>query len=274
MENLTEKRSIRCLDSFTLKILAVIFMTLDHIAMFFINPASMAYKIIRIIGRLTFPIFGFLIIESFFKTSNRWKFAGRLLIIGVIMDVATVIFDPKNYVGNTLITFGLVVVILTLLEMKNWYSLLALPIMSLFILQCFDFFPIKIEYGFFGLLLLMTFYGVYKGVDYYLENMAAKTNQDLDVIKIMYERKFKNLFCALALLLVNLVFYLIFRLDNNSPLLLPMFDISQWSILAAVFIILYNGKRGFNNRYMNDAFYLYYPLHLLVLWLIFFFITK
>ena len=276
MENTTtnQKRRIFFLDSFTLKILAVIFMTIDHIAMFFVPATTMAFKVLRIIGRISFPIFAFLIIESFFKTKNRWKFAGRLLIIGVIMDAATAIFSRGNYIGNTLTAFGLMVVMLTLLEYKNWYSLGALPIASLYILQCFDFFPIKIEYGFFGLLLMLGFYGVHKAIDLYLVKLSKATNTDLESTKVIYERKYKNIFCAVTLVAVNLIFYLIFRIDNNSPLLLPMFDISQWSILGALFIVFYNGKRGFNNKYMNDAFYLYYPLHLLLLWGIFSLISQ
>ena len=58
------------LNGFQLKILALVFMTLDHIYYFFNGILPIPY-IFTIIGRLAMPIFVFLSTEGFRHTKNR-----------------------------------------------------------------------------------------------------------------------------------------------------------------------------------------------------------
>ena len=68
------------LSNFDLKILAIITMTIDHIgAIVYPN-----IDIFRIIGRVSFPIFAFLLVEGFKHTSNKLKYFLRLILFAII----------------------------------------------------------------------------------------------------------------------------------------------------------------------------------------------
>lgn len=71
------------MTSFQLKILACVFMLIDHVALYLPGmPVWMHW-----IGRLAFPIFLFLIGWSCIYTSNRRRFLMRLYIASVIMSI-------------------------------------------------------------------------------------------------------------------------------------------------------------------------------------------
>lgn len=73
----------RMLTGTDLKIIALVSMTIDHIgAMLFPE-----YIILRIIGRLAFPIYCFLLVEGFFHTSNRKNYLIRLGIFAMISEI-------------------------------------------------------------------------------------------------------------------------------------------------------------------------------------------
>ena len=61
------------LSSFTLKIIAVVTMLIDHIAMAFLAQGSSLYMVMRSIGRLSFPIYCFLLVEGFYHTRDKKK---------------------------------------------------------------------------------------------------------------------------------------------------------------------------------------------------------
>lgn|GEM_PF-42001 len=84
-------------DGFTLKMIAVVTMLIDHSAAVFLNgawkeegfgdPVWAIYNIMRLIGRFAFPIFCFLLVEGFFHTRSRLKYALRLAIFAVISEI-------------------------------------------------------------------------------------------------------------------------------------------------------------------------------------------
>ena len=55
------------LNNNQLKILAIVIMTIDHVGM----EIMPQFRILRIIGRLAFPIFAFMIAEGCHHTKNR-----------------------------------------------------------------------------------------------------------------------------------------------------------------------------------------------------------
>ena len=59
------------LSSFALKIIAVVTMLIDHIAMVFLAQGSSLYMVMRSIGRLSFPIYCFLLVEGFITQEIR-----------------------------------------------------------------------------------------------------------------------------------------------------------------------------------------------------------
>lgn len=79
----------------TIKIIAVISMLIDHTAAGILpqyiaaqqGPVFNAYVIMRMIGRLGFPIFCFLLVEGFEHTRSVKKYAGRLFLFALISEI-------------------------------------------------------------------------------------------------------------------------------------------------------------------------------------------
>ena len=71
------------LSGFDLKCIAVFSMLTDHIGAI-LCPSQVW---MRYVGRLAFPIFGFLIVEGFFHTRDLKKYMGRLFLFAVISEI-------------------------------------------------------------------------------------------------------------------------------------------------------------------------------------------
>ena len=46
-------------------------------------------------------------------------------------------------------------------------------------------------------------------------------------------------------------------------------NLQLFAIVSGAFILLYNGYRGYNKKWFQYGSYLYYPLHMAILYLIF-----
>ena len=104
-----------------LKLLAILFMTLDHIGAYwglYMDPKL--YLILRVIGRLAFPIFAWELALGFRRTHNLFKYALRLFALAVVSQL---LFNPvmeRQFIEphpNVLFTLSLGLVLLTSWEM-------------------------------------------------------------------------------------------------------------------------------------------------------------
>ena len=78
------------------------------------------------------------------------------------------------------------------------------------------------------------------------------------------ERKAYNLIAMGILVIWTLVYFLV---GNMIPPEWVNWDIliQNVAIVSGAFILLYSGKRGYNAKWFQYGSYLYYPLHLLVI---------
>lgn len=75
---------LKVLNRDSLKIIAIIAMTMDHVASAVFNAESIWWLIFRTAGRLTFPIMIFLLADGFRYTRNLKKYILRMFLFSVI----------------------------------------------------------------------------------------------------------------------------------------------------------------------------------------------
>jgi hypothetical protein len=213
-----------------LKIIAIISMTIDHVG-YILFPQ---YIIFRIIGRLAFPIFAYMIAEGYRHTRNRKRYFWALLVSGVVFQVIYLIFKQSWYM-NILFTFSLSLITLLCIsyfyKKRNILSLLLLIFEILFVVFISCYLPniingFKFDYGLPGILLPVFIY--------LLPNKWLKLT-------------------SLGLTVLFMSYY------------------NGWVVLFALFSIpllwFYNGKRGKTN--LKYLFYIFYPTHFIIIYLIY-----
>lgn len=206
------------MSSFTLKILAIIFMTIDHIGFLFFPKI----KLLRAIGRLAFPLFAFQIGVGFKNTKNKEKYIFRMLIFTLFSQYPFYLafhsaMQPNNLNIGATLTCGLLA--LYCLEKIDNKSLKYLSTLLVVLIGVF----IPMDYGWLGILMIIILY--YFNIDKIFASIFFLVIVGSDCI-----------------------------IDNS------LFSLPQ--SLALFPMLLYNGKKGPNMKYL---FYAFYPVHLIVL---------
>ena len=74
------------LSSFALKIIATVSMLIDHIGKILFVQSPQIYKIMHAVGRLSFPLYCFLLVEGLIHTKNRLKHAILLFVFAIVSE--------------------------------------------------------------------------------------------------------------------------------------------------------------------------------------------
>lgn len=243
------KNKLGFLNGNTLKFIACISMLIDHTGVVLFPE----YTVFRILGRLAFPIFAFMIAEGCRYTKNKLKHFLMIFGLGVLCQLTYILSDYKSGISymNILITFSFSIGIIYALQLlkhlifkKNVNVLSVIGAALLFVgavisTYIFNVF-IELDYGFTGA-MLPVFASLFM-FDHKSEHIAAK-------------RFDKNIFHVLCLA-VGLAFLFI---ESMNP-------VKYYALLALVPLLFYSGKRGkLNTKYF---FYIFYPLHLGLLYVI------
>lgn len=211
------------LTSNTLKIIAAICMLIDHIGYIFMPQ----FTLLRIIGRLAFPLFAFMIAEGCRYTKNRLRYFSYMAMFGLLMQCVYFIFTKSMYM-NVFITFSFsILLVYTLHARLEKYSRIVLFISaaaSVYVINLY----FKIDYGFWGC-MLPVFASFYTKPEMHIRRIGVY---------------------ALGLLFLS-----------NA-----IGSIQFYCLLAILPLLCYNGKRG--NYNLKYFFYIFYPVHLAVLYVI------
>ena len=190
------------------------------------NTLYLADITCRVIGRIAFPIFCFLLIQGFCYTHSRLKYCGNLLLFALISEIPfDLAFNRKllefTY-QNIFFTLGIALAALCLLELiaqKHYPQPVQLLLTLLTTVSaCALATLLKTDYGAFGVLTII----------------------------IMYMFRTQKFLCA--------------ALGCTTLTVMSLSEISAF--LSLIPIRLYNGKRGLKLKYL---FYAFYPVHLLIL---------
>lgn len=211
-----------------LKIIAMITMTLDHVGLMFFPGNEM----FRILGRLAMPIYAYMIAEGCRYTHDRKKYFLRLFGLGALCQVVYFVAMGSLY-QCILITFSLSVASVFAIDWGvkrgNWMALLTTWTVMLGILFVCDILPMLLP-------------GTDYAVDYGRYGVALP-------VLIWFGRTKKERLLLMTVGLVLLAFH---------------YGGTQWyALLALPLLALYNGQRG--KIRMGKLFYIYYPLHLVIL---------
>lgn len=127
-----------------LKLLAILFMVIDHIGAI-IYPDT---ELFRVIGRLAFPIFAYQLAQGYAHTSNYNKYMFRLWIFAIISQIPyTLAFDTLRL--NVMFTFVIALFLIDKVAKKEYYWLFSVLALVYFV---------EIDYSLYGILLPVAFY--------------------------------------------------------------------------------------------------------------------
>ncbi len=282
------------ISNFILKIIALIFMTIDHVGVFL--PSSPLQFTFRVLGKIALPIFIYTTLEGCKKTKDIKKYMLRLGVMSILMYIAIVIAQLVLYFNNghllvfqniffTLLNLVFIYYLFFVNKNKNKRRMVILPI--LIFIGSYIFFLLRINgisefissifvdglTTMYGLEAPIMFVGALLGIYIYEEIVRKRLNNDETLVnEFLCSKKAqlsRNIIMCLSIALVSLIMYS-FTYEN-----IPSFTFGNtciyntYFIICFPFILLYNGKRGFNNKIINGAFYLYYPLHIGIIALIF-----
>ena len=228
-------KNLKILDGSVLKLIAIVTMLFDHLALILLSNQDFAtdplltigskqislYFILRKIGRLAFPIFCFLITQGFIHTKNIKKYIFNLFLFAIISEVP---FDLM--VGGKFIYLG----------KQNIYFTLILGILALWVID-----NINIIFKKYLLLALIITAAIILKVDY------GQT----------------------GVMLIILIYVLRDKPAVQAILALPFLSGGYAALCSFIPINMHNGERGFiKGKTIKYIFYIFYPLHIIILLLI------
>lgn len=104
------------LSGSALKVIAMISMVIDHIALYLLEHGTVLYETMRCIGRIAFPVFAFLIAEGFIHTRSRYGYFFTLLGFAVISEIPRYLLNGADGTYNVMFTPALGPATLMVLE--------------------------------------------------------------------------------------------------------------------------------------------------------------
>lgn len=213
------------MSSFTLKIIALVTMIIDHVGAIFFPQ----FIWLRYIGRISMPIYAFLLVQGYQHTRDFKRYVIRMAIFAVLSEVPHDLLFCGTWLEfgkqNILFTLLTALFVMRLLDASAKSRNIFMFIAALILIVAPYF--LHFSYGVYGVLVPLCFFlfRKYRGID------------------------------ALAF---SALTYGQYVYDGNCTQL--------WAIAASVPVLLYNGKRGAAS--LKYFFYIMYPAHLLLLYAI------
>lgn len=205
------------MNSAVLKILACTFMLMDHIGLAFFPSSTM----LRIIGRMAFPIFAWQISIGYKNTSNIKNYIIRLSLFALISQIPYMLVIRQDALNIFFtLTFGVLCIYIYKQTNSKVLGLLA----ACLILSASNI--LNVDYGAYGVAMIFLFY-------LFFEN---------------------NLILIISQSIITMIYSVITGILMQA-----------YCLMAIIPIGLYNGKKGPGVRYL---FYVFYPAHLLMIYLI------
>ncbi len=244
---------LKCLNRSVLKWIALVTMLIDHIGAvlgletFAGWGLEWLYYLLRTIGRLSFPIFAFFIAEGYYYTKNKTRYVLLLLVFAIISQpIYYFALNQNLFDFNILFTFLLSILVMFIVDISrknpNYSFMYYTFIFAIGIITvALSLMGMPISYGVYGVFLPVVFYAFNHSTSKY-----AKTYMWVIAFLIMV------LYWGLSYLMLDKTVF-------NSY-------IDLFAVLSLVLLYFYNGQKG--KGAPKYLFYIFYPAHILVLFLI------
>lgn len=233
--------------SISLHIMAMLFMLCDHLWGTIIPGSDW----LTCIGRISFPIFAFMIVEGYFYTKNLKKYVVRIFIFAVISEIPfnlaleSRVFYPihQNVLWSFLISLGLICL--------NEKAKATNKILVQILVGC-------------GTIILGYLLGILTMVDFYHAGILT--------VLVFYFFRQKKWWSYLGQFLC--LWYINTEVLGGFGYELVLFGETYFlhrqafAMLALIPIWLYRGKQGYHSKTLQYVYYVFYPLHLLILGLL------
>lgn len=220
-----------------LKLMAIIIMLIDHTGALLFPKV----RILRVIGRLAFPIFAYFISEGYIKTSNVKKYQKRLLVFALISQIPFYLAFKNVLYLNIFFTLFLGLYAIKVYDEKGSISIIwIIGILAQII---------NTDYGLYGVFTIYFFYKYHED----FKTMAKK-------------QVFLNVIFVSVIFLITIL-SAFNKGKDGTWIFMTLIGVSMQavSLVSLFFIKRYNGERG---RSMKYLFYGFYPVHLMILWMI------
>ncbi len=232
--------------SFSLHIMAMVFMLCDHLW----GTVVSGNDWLTCIGRLSFPIFAFMIVEGYHRTGNLKKYVQRLLLFAIVSEIpfnlamGSSLFYPihQNVLWSFLISIGLIAWNESVKDRKIWkrITVVLASLCIAYIVGIVTF----VDFYNAGIFTVLTFYflrgkkwwhylGQFICMWYINCEMLGGFGYEIDILGEIWFIKRQG-----------------------------------FALLALIPIWLYKGRQGHHSKVFQYSCYIFYPLHLLILGII------
>jgi len=221
-----------------LKMIAIIAMFFDHFIAVFIPHDTIYGILLRIPGRISAPIICYFIAEGYFYTSNKHKYASRLLLFALVSHIPYNLLFGYDFFQVTSVIWSLAMGLIALIVIKdNQYNWL----IKFIVLLVACFLSIRANWNYVAVLWIVGF-GVFRN-------------------NLKYQ--------IYSFVIIGVIFHLIptyVYFGFNHSVYPHWYQLAF--VLAIPFIAMYNGKLGMKSKFSSLFFYVFYPFHLLILYFI------
>ncbi len=226
-----------------IKYVAIAAMLLDHIAAFILQPEeypalTFLYVIMRTVGRIAGPVMIYFIAEGYRYTSSKLKYGMRLLCFGILSQIPYSLARYGTISGtnlNVMITLFMSFLMLVIADKMKDKVIKGIVVFTFMILTSFS------DWGVLGPFMVWMFY-------------------------IYREDRKKQLISYISLCLAEIVMSVLIIMSGAIAWYEAIWQIGM--VLPIIVIYFYNGEPGRKTVINKWAFYLFYPLHFMVLWLV------
>jgi hypothetical protein len=253
------------MTTFQIKLIAMTAMIIDHVGLFFFPQILL----LRIIGRLAFPLFAWLIANGAYYSKNINVYLMRLLLFAIIAQIpfflVNRLIDPSFQELNVLFTLFLgLAAIVIIRKSRNRFTAVLVVLISSILAGI-----LNTDYGVLGVLAIILFYVYFKDIKkMLLLQICLFTFFSVVPVGIVmaFTGRANPDISTLYVRLCPILMKLCLKVSTTIP---PNFValnlIEPLGLFSLFFIACYGGQEGRKVKYF---FYLFYPMHLFILYFI------